>query len=298
MRPCEFDLSIGNPNHCNLRKFFAMSILNPSAVISTFHIPESPQLQVLSTSVGLLIASEALNFYLGSLVFGLIASLTPLVVGVRDASSKFDFLNVGALLAQENRFVVFLLLGLTLSVIGNVLLIPSKSNYNHSTKHKTSSAHSRLKRAKTFTSLGHIAYTLAFASSIDFSLKGDFRWADFGMTFAFGALSADWLGLFQKERQYDSWFEISKEMQWPVVVYWFLLIIMVSTANATDKGFQLIASAWLLLLSDLLVLTNAFGVEDEMTKDDRARKWKESMISSLGWTLYYLSQFLLVGCIY
>jgi len=274
-----------------------MGIPNPSALISMFHIPEPPHPQILGTSLGSLIASEALDFYLGSVVFGLVASLTPLVAGVRAASSNFDFLDVGALLAQENRFTLFLLSGLTLSAAGNVLLIPSKSDYNHSTKHKTSSAHSRLRRAKTCASLGYIAYTLAFASSINFSSKGDFRRADFGMTFAFGALSADWLGLFQKERQYDSWFEISKEMQWPVVAYWSVLITMTSMANATDKGFQLIANSWLLLLSDLLVLSNTFGVE-EMSKDNRVRRRKELVTSLLGWTLYYLAQFLLAGFIY
>jgi uncharacterized membrane protein YhhN len=258
-------------------------------------LPSSPCPEALSALVGLIILSEALNSHRAGVVFKVSASLGLFAVGVRTASSKFDFLNLDALLAQENRFDVFLMLGLALSYIGDVILIASNSQR----RLKSPDAHSRFKIAKSFHSFTHIAYVLAF-TPIDPMSNEQFRRTDFVMTIVFGWLLVDWLGLLQKERQFNSWFEIPREMQWPVVLYASGAVLMVATATATDSGFQQILAAWLFIASDLFVALNAFGVDKvEQTKKDQfsvdGQRLSGWATASLRCICYYLSQLLLVG---
>jgi uncharacterized membrane protein YhhN len=267
-------------------------------IVLTSKLPSSPYPEVLSALVGLIILSEALNFHRGGVVFKVLASLSLFGVGVRTASSKFDLLRLDAILARQNRFDVFLILGLALSYIGDVILVGSDSQQR---RHKSPDAHSRLKIAKLFHSFTHIAYILAF-TAIDLLSKEQFRRADFAMTIVFGWLLVDWLGLLQKERQFNSLFEVPQEMQWPVILYSSITVLMVATATATDPGFQRILGAWLFMSSDLCMAFNAFGVGDvEQTKKDQVsgdgKKLSGWVIASLGWICYYLSQLFLVGCV-
>lgn len=275
----------------------SMSVFDLSTIISKFHLPEPPYLLALTISVSLSTLSEWLNFRPGSVICKFIASVTLLGAGQK-AYSKFDLLGLESLLSQENRFALFFIPGLTLSCFGDILLVHPKTNDDKTSKHKTENAHSRLKYAKILSSLAHVAYISAFVLSVDVSSKEDFRRADFVMTMVFGALLADWLGLFQRERQYNSWFEIPKAFEWPVFFYNSLAITMVATATATDKGYQRIAGAWLLMLSDLFVVSNAFGVEeiDSKKKDACKTRRLEWMTTSFGWIFYYISQLLLAGC--
>lgn len=275
-----------------------MSVFDLPTIISKFHLPEPLCPLALTISVSLAILSEWLNFRLGSVICKFIASVTLLGAGVQEVYPKFDLLSLESLLSQENRFALFLIPGLTLSCFGDVLLVHPKTNDDKTSKHKIENAHSRLKHAKIFSSLAHVAYICAFIFSVDVSSKEDFRRADFVMTMIFGALLADWLGLFQKERQYNSWFEFPKDFEWPLFFYISLTITMVATATATDKGYQRIAGAWLLMLSDLFVVSNAFGVDelDSKKKDACKNRRLEWMTTSFGWIFYYTSQLLLVGC--
>lgn len=259
----------------------------------TFKLPSSPYPEAFGTLLGLLVFSGALNFHLG--VVKIFASLSLFGVGVHTASSKFDLLNLDALLAQENRFDVFLILGLASSYVGDVVLIAS--NYQQLPRPKSPDAHSRLKVSKFFHSLTHISYILAF-TFVGLLSDEQFRRGDFIMTIVFGWLFGEWLGLLEKERQYNSWFEIPQELQPSTVCYSFLIVLMVATATATDTGYQRILGAWLFLLSELFTAFNAFGVvsleQTEKTQESRGgERWSEP----LGWICYYCSQFLLVGCI-
>lgn len=259
-------------------------------IVLTSQLPSSPFPEALSTLVGLIILSEALNFRRVGIVCKVLASLSLFGIGVHTASFKFDFLSLDALLARENRFDMFLILGLASSYIGDVIFVGSNE------KPKTPDSHSRLKISKSFHSFTHIAYILAF-TSVDILVEEQFRRADFLMTIVFGWILVDWLGLLQKERQYHSWFEIPQEMQWPVVLYSSVTVLMVATATATDPGFQRILGMWLYMTSDLFVAYNAFGVEN-VGQTKRASGDSNGWVSaSLGWICYYLSQLLLVGCI-
>lgn len=282
------------------RYLITMSFFNPATIIYNFHLPEPPYPLALTISVALSIFSEWLSFRLGSLLCKFAASVTLLSAGLEEVYSKFHPRSLESLLSQENRFAAFVIPGLLLSCIGDILLTHPKSNHVEISKHKTEKAHLRLKCAKIFSSFAHLAYISAFVTSVDLSSKQDFRRADFVMTMIFGALLVDWLGLFQGERRYDSWFEIPKDLEWPIFVYSSISITMVAAATASDNGYQRIAGAWLLVLSDLFVVSNVFGVDEVDTKKDgdgaRIRRL-EWMTTSVGWIAYGVSQLLLVGCI-
>lgn len=271
--------------------------MNTLSLADILSLPSSPYPQVLSALIGLVVLSEAFNFYPGGVIFKLLASLSLFGAGAHTASSRFDLLSWTALLARENRFDVFLILGLALAYVGDVLLVGSSFQQP---RPKSPDTHARLKLAKLFHSFTLIAYILAFTSAD--LLSGDhFRRADFVMTLVFGWLFVDRLGLLQKERQYDSWFEVPPDMQWPVVWYSSVTFFMVATAMATDTGYQRILGAWLSVLSNLCVAFNAFGVESmEQTRRDRdagIAKRSSWVTASLGWVFYFLSQLLLVGSI-
>lgn len=265
-------------------------------IILTSKLPISPYPEALTALVGLISLSEALSFYSGAVVFKLLASLSLFGASVRSASSKFDFLNLDALLAQENRFDVFLVLGLALSYMSDVILVGC--NFQRPNP-KSPDALVRLRIAKLFHSFTHIAYIFAF-SSVGLWSKEHFRRADFAMAIVFGWLFVDWLGLLQKERKYDSWFEIPQRMQWPVVMYSSTTFLMVATATASDPGFQRILGAWLFMFGDLFVAFKVFGVE-QVQKDRFSGVGRKGLsgwvTTSLGFICYYTAQLLLVGCI-
>ncbi|CAA7265557.1 unnamed protein product [Cyclocybe aegerita] len=298
-----------------------------------FTLPQPPFPTALTTCLGLLIASEASAFYAGSAGFKVLASLCFLIAGVSTASARLDLLSWTALTDPENRFTVGIVLGLVFSVVGDVLLIPSRANYiqlpqssdseskkgkgkkkkgsrpqnqTHSTPDSESPS---FKAGMLAFALAHISYTLAFLSTTTLfpttaspSPPTEIRWGDFGMTLTFGALLTDWLGLLKPELVYGAWFDVPKKMKPLVAVYVAVIVVMVATATATDTGYQRIAGAWLFMISDLFVAANAFGVKEDEESQDKATErrgrgrpeWKSA---SIGWVAYYAAQMLLAGCI-
>ncbi|KAJ3507071.1 hypothetical protein NLJ89_g6505 [Agrocybe chaxingu] len=300
-----------------------------------FTLPPPPFPTALATCLGLLIASEASAFYAGSAGFKVLASLCFLIAGVSTASARLDLLSWAALTDPENRFTVGIVLGLVFSVVGDVLLIPSRANYiqlpqisesepkkGKGKKKKSSRPQSQTQSTPDSESpsfkagmlafgLAHISYTLAFLSTTTLfptatssfpSPPTEIRWGDFGMTLTFGALLTDWLGLLKPELVYGAWFDVPKKMKPLVAVYVAVIMAMVATATATDTGYQKIAGAWIFMISDLFVAANAFGVKEEeepqdKTTERRGRGRPEWRSTSIGWVAYYAAQMLLAGCI-
>lgn len=300
MHICQSDIALSSDRAADSQTFSVgpanMVAFRLWNVILTSKVPISPYPEAITALLGLIVLSEALSFYSGAVVFKLVASLSLFGASVHAASSKFDFLSLHALLARENRFDVFLMLGLALSYMADVILVGC--NFQRPNP-KSPDALARLNIAKLSHSFTHIAYSLAF-TSVGLWSKEHFRRADFVMAIVFGWLFVDWLGLLQKERKYDSWFEVPQKMQWPVVMYSSTTFLMVATATASDTGFQRILGAWLFMFSDLFVALKAFGVEQKQKNrisGGSEKRFPEWVTTSLGCICYYAAQLLLVGCI-
>lgn len=283
-------------------------------------LPPTTYTTSFAASLTLLILSEANAFYAGSAGFKVATSSSFLLAGIAAASQKLDLLDVDAVLAPENRLPVCLVLGLALSFLGDALLIPSPAAYHSKKTSTTNNASSSSKNSGTGLGfkLGTIAFALAHVSYIVgfFSETGveGARWNMFSPALMVSVFICHVLGPLQTESNPDALITFPKEMQFLGMSYMCIIIVMVSTATATDQGTQKVAGAWMFMVSDLFVAWDAFGrkkdvgVKGEEGKKDVKGKAKVQVQASgstregwiprsIGWILYFSAQMLLAGAV-
>ncbi|PPQ69018.1 hypothetical protein CVT24_000094 [Panaeolus cyanescens] len=260
-------------------------------------LPESPYPLSLGVSLALLILSEANSFYPGSTGFKIAAALSFLSAGINAASAKLPSWQWATITQPENRYTAALVFGLAFSVVGDILLIPSKVNYykkpTSNGVEKPEGQTPRFKAGVFFFALAHISYIVAFVSKLP---QGGFRWVDGGLALSFGVLFTVWLGILNTKPTPGARFLVPEDMFGLVTAYIVIIMSMVASATATDEGWQRIIGAWSFMISDIFVAADTFGVKKNgENKKNKGRKgWKAR---SVGWIAYFGAQLVLAGCI-
>ncbi|KAF4613813.1 hypothetical protein D9613_007708 [Agrocybe pediades] len=253
-------------------------------------LPPSPYPAALAASVCLLILSEAHNIYVGSAGFKVAASLSFLGAGIQ----KYRTITRDQSSIKPSGCMV---LGLVFSVVGDILLIPSAEDYFKPSSDKATGKEGESPRFKAGTlsfALAHIAYTASFL--YDSTSAGAFRKTDFLVALTSGALLTYWLGIIQKTPPKDAWFNVPKGMRGLVTTYVSIIMVMVATATATDRGLQRTIGAWTFMISDLFVAADVFGVrkQEDGQRGKSRQGWRRRAV---GWVAYFGAQLLLAACI-
>ncbi|KAF9523560.1 YhhN-like protein [Crepidotus variabilis] len=283
-----------------------MSAFDFRDIARSVQLPNADLQFAIIACTGMLIVNEAIGAYSVSALFKLTASFLFVAAGLSGATGSKSY---AYFLEPENRSSLCVLAGLVLSAISDFFLVPSKQAYRQGSNARL--AHSKstsYKRGIFLSIVARTAYAASFLSSINFSnvsfvlkaSKSEFRSPDFVMTIGFGYLLINWLGFFEKERQFASWFEVPQELRSWLGGYLAVSVLMVATATATDKGLQRITGAWLLMLSDIFAAASVFGVEDGRTSESD-EEWKperaEWKTAAMGWIIYYGGQMVFAGCV-
>lgn len=294
---------------------------------NNIYLPPPFFLRLLSSSLGLLIASEACSFYLGSALFKICASVSFLTAGVAQSEIiTSDFVT----LPRVPSYSFAIILGLGFSLLGDALLIPTPTIYYSTARNFRSNTDPGANISSTspgaavmevheavtttfklgifFFALAHVAYIVAFLSfaSSQGSLSlaevlvdpSHFRPTYFITSFAFGLLVASYLGLLrQSETSESRGLIVPDDLQLLVKVYIGIIITMASVAAATDDGWQRILGAWMFMVSDLFVALDVFGPKldgGDNTSGQGRTGWQTR---SVGWMIYFWAQMLLAGTV-
>ena len=296
---------------------------------STFKLtlPPTPFPQSLALSLTLLIISESSAFYLGSALFKTLASLSFFLGGLDTGGSEiiyqlpFDWTTI--YYEERYRYTLFMILGLGFSVLGDVLLVPSRDAY-YSFRHSSKRSKAELKqnalaqvkgegdslwfKAGTFFfALAHISYIVAFASNPS---RTPFRWRAFGLASIFSLAVSRWLGILggSKSSSSSTQIYIPDDMTILVKAYVCIITTMVGTATATDAGQQKIIGAWMFMISDLFVAVDVFGKKKPPPPSaDPYSGWNNRgrgsssrpgwAFRSVGWIFYFSANLILAGSI-
>jgi uncharacterized membrane protein YhhN len=271
--------------------------------IADLSLPPASAVYLLLASLPLLVISEATSFLAGHAIFKTVSSIAFLV---------------GPLLFSEkslyNRLIT---IGLGLSFVGDILLIPSRAEYYPATEARGASGKSASKREppkedeiSTSFKLGvaafasaHICYTIAFVQSAD-----EIVWPIAASTFAAGVLAASLLGtLFPSPESSGPNLlnlTISGEMRPLVAAYVAIISTMLGVAAATSvpgAAFprQRLLGAAMFAVSDAFVANDAFGKANipvgAKMDDVRRGAWLKMLF---GWGLYFWGQMILAGTVY
>ncbi|KAF9446755.1 hypothetical protein P691DRAFT_803524 [Macrolepiota fuliginosa MF-IS2] len=293
-----------------------------SWISTNIRLPAPPYAFLLSTSLGLLITSEATNFYPGSVLFKVCASLSFVSAGLRlleddwhnPLGSFISYLGT----SHTTHYSLAIVLGLGFSLMGDIFLIPTAATYYNTAKspekkdrEESSSQHEaatvRFKLGIFFFALAHVAYIFAFLSSA--TSRGPlsfletildparFRHTHFILSFTFGLLLAHHLGLLRKPElgSLNSIMLVPDGLLPLVRTYIGIIVTMVSVASATDNGWQKIVGAWMFMVSDLFVAMDVFGTKKDAHRGGLGRQgWKSR---SVGLAVYFWAQMILAGTV-
>jgi uncharacterized membrane protein YhhN len=316
-------------------------------------LPDTAFVTRLNVALALLIASESKSVYLGSAIFKILASLSFFFGGLARAlhaaapplgknvptNSVWPMLKEFAKgkMWKEDPYAFWIVVGLGCSVLGDVLLIPSRETYFGFLKMPStatpaaepSETPSKKKKAQKpsttqeaqpavvakeelkaegdtlyfkagtfFFALAQISYTIAFLGAPAFKSAPSWNWVYFGLATTF-ALGTSWLlGIFGG----GSLVEIPKDTEPLVKLYVFIISGMVGVGSATDNGWQRIIGAVMFMISDLFVAVDVFGKKKsgglvQAKPTDKRRGRDGWMFRSVGWVLYFSAQMVLAGSI-
>ena len=244
-------------------------------------LPPTPYPQLLAASLALLTVSEASKFYPGSACFKIIASLAFVGGGIALAPSP------GAWADPLNRYPAAIAVGLVSSLVGDILLIPGRKSYHEPVGQSApADPGARFKAGTAFFALAHAAYIAAFLSPASATT---FRLPDFAVALATGLALTYKLGFLggRTEAGENPLMRVPADMKGLVGGYALIIVGMVATAAATDKGLQRTVGAVMFMCSDLYVAMDVFGAEGKTG-------WKARAV---GWMAYFWAQMLLAGCL-
>lgn len=287
---------------------------------SLITLPSYPFPQSLAASLALLILSEYTAFYPGSALFKTAASLSFFLGGWNKASGVNEIqklllaLDFKALWVDESlRYTASMLLGLGFSVLGDVLLIPSKTNFysfrqaskkvkeddtKPSPSAKAEGVTLAFKLGTLSFALAHISYVVAFMASPT-PLTTPRVWL-FAATAAIVLSISDYLGIFgQSNAGVVPLVTIPKDIEVLVQGYVGIITTMVAVATATDPGVQKVVGAWMFMISDLFVAIDTFGRKKAGTamgvkKSGGKPGWA---FRSVGWIFYFGANLILAGAL-
>lgn len=282
---------------------------NMLAGISTLCLPLVSTVYLLLISLPLLVFSESRSFYPGSVVFKIFCSIA-FVIGPLVLVSP-----------QQSSYSLLITSGLFLSLIGDILLIPSRNEYYYRPHITESSAAitthipvcEPAKPPTTSTSfkLGILAFACAHVAYIIAILQetNELSRVQFLGTFVATIVTTKLLGVIYPAPTTSTWsnilgLTIVGEMR-PLVFAYVIVIsamlaVSASTAppsSSTCSPYQWVLGAALFVVSDVFVAIDAFGRSDMYSGEkvgQGKRRWPRKAV---GWALYFWGQMLLAGSV-
>lgn len=270
---------------------------------SDLALPPTPAVYLLSVSLPLLVLSESNSFHTGLAIFKIISSIA-FVSGPLTLSELSDY----------HRLIAY---GLVLSLVGDVCLIPSRSEFRRSSGASSKATGDRDTPKQEEISISfklgvlafagaHVAYIIAFLEHAE-----DVSWPPLISTFVATMVLARLLGVIYPGKAPSPWnnmlnLSVSGEMRPLVSIYATIIGLMLAVSAATTSpgsstAFprQRLLGAIMFVLSDLFVAKDAFGKWD-VPKDGKnagmGRHWWPKV--ALGYGLYFWGQMVLAGTVY
>lgn len=294
----------------------------------------------------LMIGSEVLCLYNGSVGFKTLASLSFFLGGLERAFAPAygpGAVKMWPRLVSEavqgklaNKYSQWMLLGLALSVLGDVALIPNREQYfkgidpapqpkavaappeTPSKKTKKERKAAAAKKDGEWKEPAAVAAPVAAPAE-----EGPGVWFKAG-TFFFAlahiaytvaflvsptATEVNWrafascFGLSYAITTFlgmwgseDPILRLQPDMAPLVKGYTAIITTMVAVATSTDDGYQKTIGAWMFLISDLFVAVDAFGEKRPRRRNEAGRPGW--VLRSIGWVFYFYAQLILAGTIY
>ncbi|EFR00939.1 YhhN domain-containing protein [Nannizzia gypsea CBS 118893] len=269
-------------------------------------LPPKPAVYLLLVSLPTLILCEVNSIYIGHFLGKPISSLAFL--------SGAIYLT----LHEPSPYRNFITWGLFFSLIGDILLIPSRSEYAKDTKPTPRTANKPIAEKEVSISASfqagigafaaaHIAYILAFLEDTQ-----SISWPVFASVAVASLLAARWLGVLYPKpgseleasggllmRSNVLGLSVPDDMRHLVCVYTLIISCMVASAVSTVPVLQLPTSmsmqsqrtlgAVMFVISDIFVAKDAFS---KKRVDKGGYFWLQC---SLGWGLYFWGQMVLAG---
>ena len=264
-------------------------------------LPPTPAVSLLLASLPLLVLSEANSVHAGHAIFKILSSIAFL-------SGPF----ISAEWSEYHRLITF---GLLFSFIGDVCLIPSRTEYfdapGVSGKETSSPASPKEETISTTFKIGvlafaaaHICYTFAFLQNSE-----EVSWSVFASTFVVSIAAANWLGAIYPAPTPSRWsnflnLSMPSDMPPLVSIYVIIISMMLAVSAATivpTSSFQhqRFLGATMFVISDAFVAYDAFGKGNmhlgAKKVDIRRQSWVRM---TMGWGLYFWGQMILAGTVY
>ncbi|KAF8534122.1 YhhN-like protein [Trichophaea hybrida] len=279
------------------------------AGILTLSFPLVSTVYLLLISLPLLVFSESRSLYLGSVVFKIFCSIA-FVIG--------PLVHVSP---QQSSYSLLITSGLLLSLIGDILLIPSRNEYYYRPHITESSAAitphipvcepAKAPTTSTSFKLGilafacaHVAYIIAILQEINKLSRVKFLG-----TFVATIVTTKLLGIIYPALTTATWsnilgLAIVGEMRPMVFAYVIvisaMLAVSASTAppsSSTCSLYQWVLGAAMFVVSDVFVAIDAFGRLDMYSGEKVGQgkhRWPRKAVE---WALYFWGQILLAGSV-
>ncbi|PGH16517.1 hypothetical protein AJ79_01622 [Helicocarpus griseus UAMH5409] len=303
--------------------------------LSDLSLPPPPSISLVNIALPLLILSERFSFYPGSYIFKLLSSLAflsgplyylsptpPPLPSTLDAQSLQDYFI--AYTDQFNPYHLLIAAGLLASILGDYLLIPTRTDYYNKhfgavTANTRQAARQQAKEESGETetrkitvsfqlgvvafALAHIAYILAFVeNNVNKDTETPVNWPVFGTTLAATLLLSKWLGVIYPPKGKKGGvtgnvlnLAISGPMRPLVFAYSIIIGCMLAVAASTEAAegdapsYQRVLGAAMFVASDVFVAKDAFA---------RGRAGKPGWLRPLvGFGLYFWAQMLIAGTV-
>lgn len=278
------------------------------ASLMSIGLPPKPAVYLLSASLPLLILAESKSSHTGHFLLKTISSLAflsgPLLHVARTTSSS-----------SPSPYAVRMAAGFVCSLIGDVLLVPGRTEYYavapSKAKNKKDEGEEGEGEAQVSTTFqlgvvafaaAHVAYILAFLSD-----ARSVSWPKYAGTLAATMALSKALGVVYPAAKNSGGMgnllglAVPADMKPLVSAYAMIIGSMLAVAVAATTGSeavqrQRLVGAVMFVASDLFVAKDAFGKRKAVAGEGRKRRhW---LFLTVGWGLYFWGQMVLAGSVH